>query len=229
MKEARSDIAIDCPECGAQGHARFGQSVIKDEIRWYISIKCPVAGHVEHDGLGGGPESLRAQLIEEKGFWSIRVTGDAKPQTMKIVKRAMDLTLAGALAYVEKFPILWVGTTADADWLIRMLELGGVDAERWEVRYTHKDPTADELPDKESALQLLKHHNIDLREVRLVSHFYDGSMGIFLRRDGELSYLVIEFDPEGAKLLAHAFFALGIPVRRDELDADAMQRVLGAE
>ncbi|MET0248059.1 MAG: hypothetical protein ABW182_15010 [Sphingomonas sp.] len=148
MKETRSDIAIDCPECGAKGHARFGQSVVKDEIRWYITIKCPVAGHVEHDGLGSGPESLRAQLIEEKGFWSIRVTSDAKPQTMKIVKRAMELTLADALAYLKKFPILGVGTKADADWLIRMLELGGVEAESWEVRCNHQDPTADELPDE---------------------------------------------------------------------------------
>jgi hypothetical protein len=41
--------------------------------------------------------------------------------------------------------------------------------------------------------------------------------------------LVRRSSTEGAKLLAHAFFALGIPVRRDELDADAMQRVLEAE
>ena len=207
-------LAMICPHCGMKDHAHFGQTVVDDKLRWYRSTSCPVAGNVEEDGLGGGPDILRDELLQIKGLWSIHVKSPAKLLALRVVKQALHLTTAEALTFFLGFPILSVGTRAEAEWLAKTLEINGIAAETGTVQFELREPTESEIPDIPSAMKLLDDNHIDLKQVYEVSHFHDGSMSIVLNSDGALSHFGIEFDPDRSMSLSNAFFALGVPVRR---------------
>src|SRR5215475_6336093 len=53
------EIVVPYEECGHAGTARLGQTIVSNRLRWYRSISCPNCRHIEEDGLGLPPASLR--------------------------------------------------------------------------------------------------------------------------------------------------------------------------
>lgn len=212
-------IVIACPGCDAKGHAVFGQGVVNATLRWSISISdCLVAGHIEEDGCGGGPEALRSELLATHGIWSIRIDGVEKLQALQIVKRAIPDADAKGIApiFLRHFPELAIGTHAEAEWVIAILAQEGIEAALWGTRYAIEAPKADELPDPLAARALLAEHEIEPAKVVEASLFPDKSLSIVENRDGALVHLGFGFDPERAVLITAALWALGIQVTLGE-------------
>jgi hypothetical protein len=127
--EANQPLSIPCPACGGKGHAVFGQSSVAGKLRWYQSIDCPSAGKVEEDGVGGGPVRLRDELLAAQGAWIVRASMNDKAKAISATKRLQDVPMADAADLLRSFPILLVGTAAEADSLVKNLAAEGLAAE----------------------------------------------------------------------------------------------------
>jgi hypothetical protein len=116
-------VSIACPHCGQAGHADFGQSVPDGKLRWYCSVRCPVAGNFEEDGDGidDAPSDLRNELLAAKGAWSVRADEGEKLKAIATTKRLLSVPLAEMAALLQSFPTLFIGTKAEADWLAETL------------------------------------------------------------------------------------------------------------
>ena len=183
-------------------------------MRWYRSILCPVAGNLEEDGLGGGPAWLRNELLEAKGTWSIHVDGVEKMRVLQIAKRTFDLSNEEGLALMRSFPVLPIGTRAEAERMAGLLSAEGIPTTVWTVRRNLKEISEQERPDVDTAHALLLDYGISPASVEEVSHFSDGSMSVITRENDQMWHLGIEFDPDLTASLAAAFLTIGVPVER---------------
>lgn len=127
--KANEPLSIPCPTCGERGHAVFGQSSATGKLRWYKSLRCPSVGDVEEDGVGVGPVDLRDQLLVAHGTWIVRASTNDKAKAISATKRLQDTSLADAVNLLKSFPILLIGTAAEADVLVKSLAAEGVGAE----------------------------------------------------------------------------------------------------
>jgi len=119
-------VSVACPHCGQVGHAVFGQSVSDGKLRWYRSVRCPAAGNFEEDGDGvdDAPSDLRNELLAAKGAWSVLADEGDKLKAIAATKRLLPLAEMAAL--LRSFPTLFIGTSAEADWLVEGLSKEGI-------------------------------------------------------------------------------------------------------
>jgi hypothetical protein len=103
-------------ECGHGGTARLGQTIVSNQLRWYRSISCPSCGHIEEDGVGVPPKELRDRLLKEGGRWKLVANGPHKAAPIKVVRSALGLSGEAASAF-RLFPVLYIGTKTEAEWL----------------------------------------------------------------------------------------------------------------
>jgi len=96
------------------------------KLRWYRSVRCPAAGNFEEDGDGvdDAPSDLRNELLAAKGAWSVLADEGDKLKAIAATKRLLPLAEMAAL--LRSFPTLFIGTSAEADWLVEGLSKEGI-------------------------------------------------------------------------------------------------------
>lgn len=107
------------------------------KLRWYRSVRCPTVGYFEEDGdgIGDAPSDLRRELLTAKGTWSVRADEGEKLKAIATTKRLLSLPLADMTTLLQSFPTLFVGTKAEADWLVEKLAEEGVDGDVRQVDF----------------------------------------------------------------------------------------------
>jgi ribosomal protein L7/L12 len=111
---------------------KVGQSIAGGtRLVWWESFWCDACGAAtETDNRGFLPEAEREALINADGLWEV-VVGSIDDQVVvaKTMRRALGLGLEEALVASRKIPgCVWSGTEVEAKWLVRELEVAGIDA-----------------------------------------------------------------------------------------------------
>jgi hypothetical protein len=92
---------------------------VSSRLLWYRSISCPACGRIEEDGEGLPPQEFRARLLQEGGRWKLVATGPAKAAAIKVIRSAFAVPLGEAF---RLFPVLYIGTKTEAEWLKAQME-----------------------------------------------------------------------------------------------------------
>ncbi len=129
MIGADSEVLFACPRCGAEGQLRVGQSVFREELRWYESVSCSQCGmRAEVDGVGFPPVFIRERIIAKNGYWKL-VLKDVKsvPAVAKVLREHLDLGAKEVLAImrVQNDEGIYKGTNAETLWLSNLLKKVG--------------------------------------------------------------------------------------------------------
>lgn len=127
--ESGSEARLPCLRCSTEGQMRVGQSVLRDELRWYESTRCDSCGlRAEADGIGFPPEYIREQILATSGQWKL-VLKDVKsiPGTVKVLTGQLSFNTKQALSVLRADGDVTVynGTNAEATWLAGLLEKVG--------------------------------------------------------------------------------------------------------
>ena len=123
-------VVIPHESCGHRGTTRFGQIIVSSRLLWYRSISCPACGRIEEDGEGLPPEEFRAHLLQEGGRWKLVARGPAKSAAIKVIRRALAVPLGEAF---RLFPVLYIGTKTEVEWLKAQMEASNVAANIAEI------------------------------------------------------------------------------------------------
>lgn len=122
-------IPMPCPACGHDGAAQLSQSARSGQLRWSRSIDCPTCGVIEEDDIGFPPEPLREKILQGFGRWTL-VVGDAdRLAAIGVVRSALKLSMQETAARKHAFPVLYIGTKAEAEWLGALMGASGIASE----------------------------------------------------------------------------------------------------
>ncbi len=123
-------ISMQCPDCSAPLTANVGESHIDGKLRWYQSYRCSSCGNAtELDDIGFPPDSIRAALIDELGYWQVVVVdANEKSKAVQVIRNALALSLVDAKNLIAIFPRVYAGTKVECAWLKSVLEQSGIAA-----------------------------------------------------------------------------------------------------
>ena len=122
-------IRMPCSACGHDGAAQLSQAVCSKQLRWSRSIDCPNCGIVEEDDIGFPPEALREKILQAFGRWTLVVGEQDRLAAIKIIRNAFDLSMEEAAARKRAFPVLYIGTRVEAEWLKALMSASGIASE----------------------------------------------------------------------------------------------------
>lgn len=126
---ADSEVLFPCPRCGTEGQLHVGQSVFREELRWYESVSCDQCGlRTEADGIGFPPAGIRERIISMNGHWKLELTNvKSIPTVAKVLREHLSLGAKEVLAILQAQSDggIYRGTKAEALWLSNLLEKAG--------------------------------------------------------------------------------------------------------
>jgi hypothetical protein len=109
--------SVPCKRCGREGMARLAQAIVFKQLRWHQATSCTGCGYVEEeDGIGFPPQQLRDRILRDAGRWKLLASGLDRARAIKVVRSVLGLTGEAASAF-RQFPVLYIGTRTEADWL----------------------------------------------------------------------------------------------------------------
>jgi len=123
------EIVVPYEECGHAGTARLGQTIVSNRLRWYRSISCPNCRHIEEDGLGLPPASLRDQLLKVGGRWNLVANEASRVAAMRVIRSALGLSIEETVAAFRLFPVVYTGTKTEAEWLKAQMEASDIPSQ----------------------------------------------------------------------------------------------------
>lgn len=83
---------------------------------------------MEIDGEGDAPPEHRAAFLAASGTWAVEIDEPNAVLAIKAVKDILGLPLKNAAALKLSLPTVYVGTRAEAEWLVLNLEQAGLRA-----------------------------------------------------------------------------------------------------
>lgn len=128
-------LSRTCPDCHAQAPSSVGDRVVRGQLVWFESFRCPQCGYsleVEEQGVADFP--VRQAIIAETGLWGWRVptTGPALLKSLTQLRQKLELKalrVAGFAAIKSKAPgILAVGTRAEIELLLSIAKDSGLES-----------------------------------------------------------------------------------------------------
>lgn len=126
MKIAQSSqtIQTSCPRCGHVNALQIGQVSVRQQLRWFESVKCDACGLTsEADGIGFPSLEVRILLLEGLGRWKVVMTGmKSIGNTVKVLRAALSIDLNEAAALAKSSSkIVYEGTKSECLWLMELL------------------------------------------------------------------------------------------------------------
>lgn len=106
-----------CPDCNSAMKVSFGETIIGDSLRWYISSNCSNCDFAEEvDGGDQLPDDLRDSVIALEGLWQLTLIslGDDPVETMKALKHVLKLSYRDVSALkVNLSTVIYTGTKTE--------------------------------------------------------------------------------------------------------------------
>jgi hypothetical protein len=78
--------------------------------------------------VGPLPEQFRDRLLRDAGRWKLVASGPDKAAAIKVIRRALGLSGEEASAF-RLFPVLYVGTRTEAEWLKAQMEVSNLGSQ----------------------------------------------------------------------------------------------------
>jgi hypothetical protein len=128
-------IEGQCHNCHKPIQFEFQQTVIQEQLRWYLSYNCSFCGFsVELDDIGLLPEDVRQKNFQEEGEWEI-IIEDFEQQKQSIIKSLRQITGLSTIDLYQKLKrlrsrpgVIESGTKFEMNWLHSRLQLDGIES-----------------------------------------------------------------------------------------------------
>ena len=136
------EVQIICGDCKANVNANVGQSFPDGRLRWYQSMKCEACcAATELDDIGIPPELIRSAILAESGHWKLIAENSSdKAAAIRVVREALELSLAQSKELISKFPQLYSGTEVECKWLQSLNQQKGIAASVEQVSLVDTPP-----------------------------------------------------------------------------------------
>ena len=125
-------ISGQCQDCGSEVTIYTNQHIWDRQLVWWEEYACQQCGcAIQVDGDGYPPEENRQAILAEEGEWSLAIaeTGKGRILATKILRQAMDLSLAEAMKLKNIMPgTVASGTKVDIERLRIILASEGLQA-----------------------------------------------------------------------------------------------------
>lgn len=127
--DSSSEVLFPCLRCGKEGQLHVGQSVFREELRWYESLNCDECGlRTEADGIGFPPACIRERIVSINGNWKLELTHiKSIPAVAKVLREHLSLGAKEVLGILraQSGEGVYRGTKAEVLWLSNLLEKAG--------------------------------------------------------------------------------------------------------
>jgi ribosomal protein L7/L12 len=121
-----------CGNCDKEIEMWADRSVDDKKLVWHLSYSCPYCGEtIELDDTGAIPDEIREEILVKEGTWNLIALEKEQRATVvtKILREAMDLSLAEAMKLKKKMPgSVFSGTKSETDRLRHLLAAKGLKA-----------------------------------------------------------------------------------------------------
>ena len=110
-------VQVPYKDCGHQGVARLGQTIVSGRLLWSRSILCPDCSAIEEDGDGFPPEWFRAILLKDGGWWYLFDADADRVALLKAMRELFSLSMDETIDKGRALPLIFRGTRTEAEWL----------------------------------------------------------------------------------------------------------------
>ena len=141
------DLHEDCSVCGARRGWSFGERVMVDGLRWFVSRSCAECGYcTEADGRDSLPEDLRAIELARSGSWCVRLRSVTSVHGWKAVREALALDLQALATLRRELPCdVFTGTCAESLRVLNRMGMADIVAElACQGRDDHREKRSDD-------------------------------------------------------------------------------------
>jgi hypothetical protein len=115
----------ECDRCNREITANIGQSIIDSKLVWYLSYRCKSCNYaIELDDFGFLPTEIRQKVIQKESEWKLKVDSvesKSKVKIIKILRRALNLSIKDTSKLAKNFPHMTRGTKVEMQWLQKLL------------------------------------------------------------------------------------------------------------